>query len=194
MSPSFLSTFTSVPSLRLRKDIWTHFPVCLIKLPYSLDGRDRYAIQWHQKNLEAWGQHIPHYTNIAQIRLIKALVASDKWSVERPEKPGDLCVIAMKFSEQVREFDHLPSMTADSIQSIEDLKESFPVCWKTHKNRHTLEFHNTMVRAMAVARGVDELVIRQEVIAQMIPALAKSGWVVEPAHKANSSEICCIHK
>ena len=194
MSPSFLSTFSNVPSLRLRKDIWTHFPVCLIKLPYSQDGRDRYAVQWHQKNLESWGQHIPQYTTIAQIRLIKSLAASEKWSMERPQKPGDLCVIAMKFSEEPREFDHLPSMSAGSIASIEDLKDAFPVCWKTQKNRHTLEFHNTMVRAMAHARGVDELVIRHEVLAQMLPALEKSGWVVEPKSKPNSSEICVVHK
>ena len=194
MSPSLLSTFENVPSLRLRKDIWTHFPVCLIKLPYSHDGRDRYAVQWHQKNLESWGQHIPQYTAIAQIRLIKALAASEKWSIERPQKPGDLCVIAMNFSEQPREFEHLPSMSAESISCIDDLKDVFPVCWKTQKNRHTLEFHNTMVRAMANTRGVDELVIRHEVLAQMLPALEKSGWVVEPKNKINSSEICVIHK
>ncbi len=193
MSPSIQSFFSNIPSLRLRKDIWTHFPVCLIKLPYSHDGRDRYAVQWHQKNLEAWGQHIPQYTSIAQIRLIKALAASEKWSLERPQKPGDLCVIAMNFSEQPREFEHLPAMSVGTISSIEDLKDAFPVCWKTHKNRHTLEFHNTMVRAMATVRGVDELVIRNEVLSQMLPALEKSGWVIE-SKKANSSEICTIHK
>ncbi len=185
----------TLPSLRLRKDIWTQFPVCLIKLPYSADGRDRYAIQWHQKNLDSWCQKIPQYESIVRIRLMYALASSDRWTVEAPHQHGDLCVIAMKFSEEPRQFHTLPDLRAEhmDLKSIDDVKEYFPVCWKSRNNRHTLEFHNTFVRALATKHGVDELEIRRLTLDRMLPALKSAGWNMDMPTKT-SSEICTIHK
>ncbi len=189
------SILSTIPSLRLRKDIWTQFPVCLIKLPYSADGRDRYAIQWHQKNLDMWCQKIPQYEMIVRARLLHAVASSPRWTMETPKMPGDLCVIAMNFSEEQREFHTLPDLRAETfeLQSVDDIKTYFPVCWKTRKNRHTLEFHNTFVRALAAKYSLDELEIRKLTLDRLMPALKSAGWSIELPTKT-SAEICTIHR
>ena len=189
------SSLLITPSLRLRKDIWTQFPVCLIKMPHSTDSRDRYAVQWHHKNLETWCQKIPSYDDLVKMRLLKALAESDRWSLELPKTRADICVIAMKFSEEPRHFHTLPNVYADHIEltTVEDIKTYFPICWKSRKNVHTLEFHNTFVKALAEKYGVKELDIRQETLVRIIPALKNAGWTVEPSVKPSSSEICSIH-
>ncbi len=193
---SLQSILHTVPTLKLRKDIWTQFPVCLIKLPYSEDGRDRYAIQWHQKNLDMWCQKIPQYEHIVRVRLLHALVNTDRWTVEAPKQVGDLCVIAMCFSEDAREFHTLPDLRAENINltTVDDIKQYFPVCWKSRKNRHTLEFHNTFVRALAQKYGLDELEIRRLTMDRMLPALKMAQWTVELPTKSTTSEICTISK
>ncbi len=193
---SIAPVLETVPTLRLRKDIWTHFPVCLIKMPHHPDGRDRYSVQWHQKNLEAWCQKIPHYETLVRIRLLKSLLASERWTVEPPTLPGDLAIIAMRFSEEERQFDKLPDLRAESIEltTVDDIKNYFPICWKTQKNQHTLEFHNTFVRALAKKYSVDELDIRATTLNRLIPALTQKGWVVTMSNKVSSTEICSIHK
>ena len=184
----------TIPSLRLRKDIWTHFPVCLIKMPYK-DGRDRYAVQWHQKNLDVWCQKIPQYQNIVRMRLLNALTTSDRWIVEAPKLPGDLCIIAMQFSEEPKEISILPDLRAETIRitKVEDLKDYFPVCWKTKKNAHTLEFHNTFVRGLAQRYGIEEEEIRSLTLNRMLPALKEAGWILEAPTKP-ISVIGTIHK
>ena len=186
----------TTPSLRLRKDIWTQFPVCLIKMPLAVDSRDRYAVQWHHKNLETWCQKIPSYDNLVKMRLLKALAESDRWSLEPPKTRADLCIIAMTFSEEPRHFHTLPNLHAPHIEinSIDDIKTYFPICWKSRKNVHTLEFHNTFVRALADKNGVAELDIRQQTLVRLIPALKSAGWIVESPAKLTSTEICSIHK
>jgi hypothetical protein len=184
-----------IPSLRLRKDIWTHFPVCLIKLPPSSDGHDRYAVQWHQKNLQTWCQKIPQYEQLVQMRLLKALAMSDRWTLEVPRCRGDLCVISMKFSEEPKQFHTLPDMYATSpdIHTVEDIKAYFPICWKTRKNAHSLEFHNTFVRALAQKYGVDDLEIRRITLERLMPIL-QTHWTVVPPTKTTTTEICTIHR
>jgi hypothetical protein len=195
--PSLHSVLSTVPALKLRKDIWTQFPVCLIKLPYSADGRDRYAIQWHQKNLDMWCQKIPHYENVVRVRLMHALMnTTDRWTVEPPKQVGDICIIAMLFSEDTREFHTLPDLRAESIdlKTVDTIKQYFPVCWKSRKNRHTLEFHNTFVRALAQKYCLDELEIRQLTLDRLLPALKAAEWTVELPTKSTTSEICTISK
>ena len=188
------SILSNIPSLRLRKDIWTHFPVILIRLPFSSDSRDRYAVQWHKKNLIEWSQSIPHYTAITQVRLLKALKTSDKWTIECPQNPADLCVIAMRIPDEPRQFDALPDIIGDSvpaIHNIDDVKTYFPVCWKSRNNRHTLEYHNTQVRALAEKMGVTELEVRNVTFHKLLAALS-THWEIAISNKVNSHEICTI--
>lgn len=197
---SVLSRIDQTPSLRLRKDIWTHFPVCLVKLPTAEDGRDRYAIQWHQKNLTEWSQGIPQYPVITHVRLLKALKASERWTVEKPATPGDLCVIVVNVqtltskSEDLtvdlpRLFDTLP----EHITSVERLRTYFPICWKSKNNRYTLEFHNTCVRALAAQQGLTEFEVKTLTVRKLQTVLA-SNWEVQKTHKVLGNEICTIWK
>lgn len=189
----------SLPSLKLRKDIWTHFPVCLVKLPMAQDGRDRYAIQWHQKNLTEWSQGIPQYSIITQVRLLKALKTSPKWTIEQPTTPGDLCVIAMNVqsnpendgvaTELPRLFDTLP----ENVTSVETLREFLPICWKSKNNRYTLEFHNTHVRGLALKHGITELEVKTMVVQKLRDCLS-STWEVQTTQKFLGNEICTIWK
>jgi hypothetical protein len=191
------SSSNTIPSLRLRKDIWTHFPVCLVKQPVHSDGRDRYAIQWHQKNLTEWSQGIPKYTIVTHCRLLRALSTSDKWDIEEPRNQGDLAIIAMKFSDKPREFDQMPNLFDNhhTIRTVEDIKTNFPICWKTRKNGYVLEFHNTMVRAMADRWGVSEKEIREKTLVKLRESLEGScEWSLSPPAKTQTCEIGILQK
>ena len=192
---------SSVPSLRLRKDIWTHFPVCLVKIP-TADGRDRYGVQWHKKNLAEWSQNMPGYENVAKLRLMQALVSSDRWTVERPvpSRSEDICVIAMNFSTEtaVEKVKDLPNLATGQFEFIDDLKAYFPIVWKKSgaasmaAGKCVLEFHNTQVRALAQKLGVDEADVRRDVLLKMIPLL-ETKWKVMMTNKPNGSEICTVY-
>jgi hypothetical protein len=187
---------SSIPSLRLRKDIWTHFPVCLIKMPYDTDGRDRYAIQWHQKNLTEWSQGIPQYPTITQLRLLRALKSCDKWNLETPKNPADLCVIAMNFSEEPKQFETLPDIysSAPTPTKIDDLKKFFPVCWKVRQNAYHLEFHNTQVRALAEKHGVPEVEIERLTRQGLVRCLGDPKWELKMSAKMHSREIGVVSR
>ena len=91
-----------IPSLQLRKQIWTTFPVTLTAID-SVDGTQRYAVRWHENNLRAWAserasswaEHY-NYKEFCHARLLYALAAHPKqYRIERPTIQGDICVIAM---------------------------------------------------------------------------------------------------
>ena len=194
---SFTSFIQSLPSLHLRKDIWTHFPVCLVKMPYS-DGRDRYAIQWHQKNMTEWSQGIPQYPMITQCRLMHALKKSVKWDVEPPKTSTDLCVIAMRYEdalvplkEEVVQPAVLDVETPPVIQHIEELRDLFPVCWKAQQSVVHLEFHNTLVRSMAKARGVSEMEIRLRTL-RLLPKALGDRWEMRENKSKGTHAICTL--
>jgi hypothetical protein len=184
----------NVPQLKLRKDIWTHFPVCLIKMPYT-DGRDRYAVQWHQKNLSEWSQGIAIYPIVTRLRLMKALNECNKWSVEPSSNCDDICILAMNFTENM---DYSDTPTPDlfgpmpsTIQSMEDLRNVLPICWKHKQNRYYVEYHNTQIRALALKNSMSEIQVRQ-IVKDKLQSLASSmpSWTVHPGTKM--SEICQI--
>lgn len=195
---SFSSIHSNIPSLHLRKDIWTHFPVCLIKLPFAADCRDRYAVQWHKHNLKEWSQGIPQYPAITLIRLLKSLTACDKWSVEAPAAPGDLCVIAMNIPAAPKDVSGtLPAFRNAlqnpelSVASIDELRRHLPVCWKSRNNRYTLEYHNTHVRALAAEFGLSELEV-QNLTYHKLVAMLEDEWEIRPSNKVQSNEICTV--
>ena len=186
----------SIPTLRLRKDIWTHFPVCLVKVPVT-DGRDRYSVQWHKKHLAEWCKTIPGYEFVAQNRLMQALASSDRWTVEHAKTGNDICIIAMNFSDTPTTIpDDLPNLSAADecmIEFVDDLKDYFPIVWKQSSSDNVckLEFHNTQVRALAQKLGVTDADIRRDVLLKMIPIL-ETKWTVLMTNKVNGSEICTI--
>jgi hypothetical protein len=182
---------TKLPSLTLRKDIWTHFPVCLVKQPTN-DGRDRYAIQWHKKNLEEWSQNIPAYETVTKMRLIQSLINSTRWNVETPQNPTDICVISMNFAEtQTLQTSNLPDVFAPSpvIEKLEDIRKYFPVCWKQRANGCVeLEFHNTLTRRLALQHHMNESDLRK-IVASKLTQVIDNRWQIEFPHE-RSTQIC----
>jgi hypothetical protein len=96
--------YWSVPALKLRRDIWDHFPVTVVPLGSGEDGAERHAIVWHRKNLAMWRAERSedmhewmHYDAIQERRLLKALRASPRWTVEPAQTPDQICVIRMNF-------------------------------------------------------------------------------------------------
>ncbi len=182
------STLANLPKLKLRKDIWSHFPVCLLKHP-DTDGRDRYSIQWHRHHLQEWSQGIPLYESVVKVRLLKALRESDKWTVMPPQNPQDICVIAMNFSTEPKSHSQLPAIFAPSprIHTIEDLKDFFPVCWKSTKNGYSIEFHNTLVKALSERFKIVEPEMRV-LVQEKLKQECVNTWDVLPPIR--NSEIC----
>ncbi len=182
----------SVPTLKLRKDIWTHFPVCLNKVSIpSADNRDRYFIQWDNKKLKEWSQNIPFYATVTEERLLKALRQCTRWSVEPARNSNEICVIAMTIPEQPKVHTILPAIYAPDprIQSIEDLIQFFPVCWRSNprKGYTSLSFHMTLLRALSQRYNVPESEL-QSMLKQKIVAECGKVWTVLPS--VENSEIC----
>lgn len=182
------SALANLPKLKLRKDIWSHFPVCLLKHPDS-DGRDRYSIQWHRQHLQEWSQGIPLYESVVKVRLLKALRESNKWSVMPPQNPQDICVIAMNFSTEPKAYSQLPAIFAPSpqLRTIDDLKDFFPVCWKCMKNEYSIELHNTLVKALSERFKIAEPEMRILIQEKLKQECAKTWDVLPPIR---NSEIC----
>lgn len=192
MNTSRSISFSRIPVLHLRKDIWSHFPVCLVKMPYT-DNHDRYAIRWHKKHLMEWSQGTPSYETIVKDRLMTALKTCSKWTVEPAANHDDLCVIAMNFSETPRVFDSLPDIeVADpSITTLEDMNKYFPVCWKIRNNKYYIEFHNTQVRALADKYSLPEDLMRFKIKEKLIKTLS-TNWSVSPVN--HTSLLCVVAK
>lgn len=107
------------PELRLRKDIWEHFPVTVTPLGAGKDGAERHAISWHRKNFEEWRNERTEdyyeamdYYEITAYRLEKCLESSKFWTVEAPRTDSEICVIRMNFvpRDEVTE-----ELVADSV-------------------------------------------------------------------------------
>lgn len=93
----------ALPDLRLRKDIWAHFPVNVDSLGRGANGADRHCVEWHNQKVrqiaQAEGKSPEQVKKDLLPRLIGSLSASRAWAVEAPE-PGSKCVavIAMRFA------------------------------------------------------------------------------------------------
>jgi len=107
------------PDLRLRKDIWTHFPVTVVPLGRRDDGAEYHSIQWHRERLLTGRDDFDfdEYVNTVERRLLKALEASSKWDVLPKETHGlveltretrtcgaltaasEVCILRMIFAE-----------------------------------------------------------------------------------------------
>ena len=93
------------PELRLRKDIWEHFPVTVTPLGRGADGGERHAVAWHRAKLAEWRETKPEsfcewmdYEMDTEHRLFKCLESSKYWTVEESTADGQLCVIRMNFA------------------------------------------------------------------------------------------------
>jgi hypothetical protein len=98
----------AVPVLKLRKDIWAHFPVNVDSMGRGANGADRHCIEWHNMKLrdmaKQQGKTVEQLKATLFPQMFAALSASPAWTVEMPE-PGSKCVavIAMKFAAAAAE-------------------------------------------------------------------------------------------
>lgn len=184
----------SLPTLKLRKDIWTHFPVIVNKLDsLNEDKRERYSILWHKTQLEEWSQGIPFYSCYVKERLLKALNACDRWTVEDVDANSDvLCVIAMKIPETKPVVNFLPAIYAPNpiIHTVEDLHKYFPVCWNSKRSRRfiSLEFHVTNLTALSKRYNVSESELRVQ-IQERVKEECEKRWKIIPGI---AGEICRV--
>lgn len=90
------------PVLKLRKDIWAHFPVNVDSMGRGVNGADRHCVEWHNGKVRQMAREAGK--SDAEMRaellpkLLHALTKSTAWTVEAPP-PGSKCVavLAMKF-------------------------------------------------------------------------------------------------
>ncbi len=88
-----------VPELKNRQDIWKYFPVAA--KPMS-GGRDK--LEWHISNMIKMSKltkiKIDAMKPILEPKLLKALQASDAWSVEEGKNATTLAILVMKSPNQ----------------------------------------------------------------------------------------------
>ena len=121
-----------IPTLNLRKDIWTHFPVVCVPLGKNADGAELHAIQWHNKNLAAWREErttdffeAMDYKEITEYRLMKALQHSTKWVVESAKTAEQICVIRMTFVVEDEHHDAESVVSAVESESESDSEDEW---------------------------------------------------------------------
>ena len=90
-----------MPNLTKRKGVWENFPVVMKELPEEGDGILRFAVEWHNKNVEEWkGSRSASYDEWmeykawAEFRLLHALRHhSHIYKIEPPRAPNQIIVL-----------------------------------------------------------------------------------------------------
>ena len=163
------------PNLKLRKDIWSNFPVTVVSLGKDeFTGAERHSIQWHKTNLLEYRRNSDFDEDIDlwRIRLLIALKASDKWTVHDKETLGldgldwgdvndafyverEICIIHMTFEpteDKPATSAPEPAQKIPTLRRLNDIKEHFHVAWtKQDDNIYSICIH----KKNAQAAGVD---------------------------------------
>ena len=86
------------PTLKLRKNIWTYFPVTLDARGKGANGAERHCVEWHNTKVRQMAKEAgkSEAAMKAEIlpRLLRALSAARGWTVEAPE-PGTRCIATL---------------------------------------------------------------------------------------------------
>jgi len=193
----------SMPDLTMRKGIWEHFPVTLVKLD-DRDGTERYAIEWHKKHLKEWKEERSasmeewmEYQAYAEFRLLHALRAhSHKYVIEPPRTKDQIVIIAMAHTGPRADAGPRANVAPRNafagpvLRKLNDIKEHFPVVWhpvegRRGKSTYALELFGKKLREMSTAVGHD---VTAEVTEALKAALAASNaWHVLPSE---GKELC----
>lgn len=136
-----------VPDLTLRSDIEEHFPVVLVSLPASEDGRERFVVkfddrvdEWAAMRAESQDENA-EYADWVQTRLIFALRQySHKYRLESEggEDSDHVAIFAMAH----------PSAAARRARAAIPTLRGFPVSWDrdpADHTRHLIKLHQKRV-------------------------------------------------
>jgi len=190
------------PSLNLRKDIWTHYPVNLVPLGKGEDGAERHAIVWHRKRLQEWRASYPKqyaswltYETWTKFRLFHSLRNSAHWIVEPATDDTHLCMIRMLYGNQTPNPVLLPITEAlPNLTCLNDIKDYFPVVWHKQsdsngKTSYSIELYSKKLKEAHHQFGYDLTNICK---ARLLASLkASTAWKVSD-NPTNPVEICTI--
>ena len=177
--------------LRLRKDIWTHYPVIVVPLGRGTDGAERHAIVWNRKKIANMRASMPtdtwsQYETTQHDQLIQALQAGAKWTVEKATNPDHICVIRMKYKMHNKPASNYeaPLVRSPILTRLTDIKAHYPVVWHAVEGANktfALELHRKAIaaRAETAGKGVD---IEDQTVGLLMRALkASTAWrVIQP--------------
>lgn len=193
------------PSLRLRKNIWENFPVSLVPICDG-DGTDRYAIVWHERNLNQWRHEKSEshcewmdYDEFCVIRLMYALsLNANRYVVEEARTDDQICVIAMVHDGDSACQDEARTIctvstasvsvsasasSSEAPRTLKGIASMFPVVWEQKDNVLFLKFHNKKLR--------DSGETKAQVAARLVKALKESpAGTYSPAPKGSIDVIC----
>ena len=182
----------SLKTQKLRKDIWSKFPVIVVPLGRGTDGAERHGIVWHRKklaalrselSLENWQQHETHQHAI----LMETLQSSKRWTVEVSPHPEHICVIRMKFPSVTPPAANYesPAIRSPVLTRLSDIKLHFPVVWheiavpNATKKTYSLELHHVTIQRLSKERNCD---VEDQIVGLLMRALkASTAWrVLQP--------------
>lgn len=190
------------PNISLRKAIWENFPVVLTQLEESANGADRYAVTWHNHNLQTWRKErseswdeYMEYESWVETRLLYTLERySHLYKVEPPRSADQICVLVSRSSKHATRKNNTRVNTHNipTLRYLNDIKANFPVVWP-HTGKITkgdilsLEFHRKNLKTMAEKAGVPFSKYQAHVESTLLAALrASDSWEVLPPEKADS--------
>jgi hypothetical protein len=202
-SISVAALLKNLPVLKLRKDIWENFPVCLEKMDESGDHRDRYLICWHYKQLARWSQQIPQYASITKIRLVRALNANKTaWTIrDAPTGTDAICMLEMLLPSErptilPQNITSLmdPTAVPPVINTLDDIRDNYPVCWIMQPDGSAvLSFHERQVRRLAELMNCPINEIHGIVHEKLLAGLWNGGWIID-ASNIPANGLCTVCK
>lgn len=202
-SPPVESSIANAPSLRLklRKDIWTHFPVIVVPLGRGTDGAERHAIVWHRKKIAEMRNSAQQWNEThEQARLIKCLQENTKWILEKSTNPAHICVIRMKYAMANAPASNYesPMIHSPVLTRLTDIKTHFPVVWhkiidmnnpnnpNSESKVFAIELHHKLIANSTKQKGYDA---EDQIVGLLMRALkASTAWrVLQPVE---DNEFC----
>ena len=181
----------NAPVLKMRKDIWTAFPVNLIPLGTDADGAERHAVAWDYARFTS-DTNLRESENSTRERLLSALQASTKWVVESMTCKYCICVIRMVFNG----YQPTERRRGTTLKAIADIYKFFPAVVHSVNNganngsngAYSIELHSKRIEKLSEIKGYD---VSEEVRSELLCALkASNSWRVLSARLP--CEVCRI--
>lgn len=137
-----------LPNISLRKGIWENFPVVLKQIP-TTDGSEKYAVEWHRKNLVEWRETKPttiheymDYELYTEIRLLYTIGSySHIYTMDASSNPNTICVITMVHSSAPASAPAPAPMYDPTAPRTLDILRKYPICWDRDGKTHYIKPH-----------------------------------------------------
>ena len=183
----------SMPNIRTRKGIWENFPVVLKEIDEG-DGIERYAVEWHKKNLDEWREsrsasfaEWAEYKAFAEYRLLHSLTAHHY--IMEPPRNRDMIVV-LNFGPKPPAAAAGPSFNGPKLVKRADINKVFPMLIIDSRPGVAGEATFAIIMRGDYQRKTDKSIVVAKTAEIMRALNASKHWIVLPPREKD--ELCRI--